>query len=155
MWKFENEDGKIIFSEKELQNIFPLTREYSTELWKIWISEVDGQTEFRMIDQANVNMKEEVFCPPRCGWGNEEQQNKIIKRLKDTLNLNEDEPITYFWQSFEAIETIWGIYTKYWTDFWYPGYEGIVIPHNSDKAIIFTENSYMLLVDRKKCFGLH
>ena len=92
------------------------------------------------------------FCND-CGWGDELRQSQVIKDLENVMKLSKNNPITFFWNANCGLETDWGIFVKYWTDFCYSSDDSnILVPHNSEKAIIYIEDK-LWVVNRKDCFG--
>ena len=143
-----NEEGYNILPEEDLNKIYPLSKEYSEEKWNYWIS--DKYNHLMQIEGININLINS-FCND-CGWGNEKKQNNVISLLIEEMCLNKKVPITFFWSASVAIDTEWDIFTKYWSDFCYSSDDSnIIIPHNSNKAIIYVEDK-IWIVDRKECF---
>lgn len=150
-WRF-TEEGYNVLPKVDLEKIHPLSKEYSCEKWSYWISNNKGQNHLMLINGRKILDNINLFCND-CGWGNTKKQNQVINSLIEKMSLQENEPITFYWSSSVSVETEWSIFTRYWTDFCYSSDDSnIIIPHNSEKAIIYVEDK-IWVVNRKECFG--
>jgi hypothetical protein len=142
--------------ENDLKKIKPLTIEYSTLLWKQWIHPSIHHF-MLMNDLPNEEMNEILN---ENIWGDSKKELRTQKRLDDSMSIDYESNITFFYDMTHAIETCWGIFLKYWSDFCFKGEEGdLIIFHSDPRVIIFVDggisNQYFWVADRKRLFGLN
>lgn len=146
-WLFTNEKYNVL--PKDIQKrMHPLSVKAAKKRWESWIS-IEGEH----YCQLNKFLKSNDLLCADCGWGDKDKEQETKTILTEKLLLNYSHSITFFWHKTQAIETEWGIFLDYWSDFCYPDDDSnIVIINDYPKAIIYITDS-MWVVDRKVHFG--
>lgn len=144
-WRFTEEKyNKLPLTD--LNMIKPLSISYSEECWSNWISDKCGHL-------MEISYKPSKLQYNDCGWGEPEKECQTVDFLKKNILVSEQSKITFFWGGSCSVETNWGIFLKYWTDFCYPSDDSnVIIIHNHPLAVIYIEDK-LWIVDRVECFG--
>lgn len=65
------------------------------------------------------------------------------------MKLNEKEPITFFCRGACAVNTKWGVFLEYWSDFCYPSDDSnVIIFHRDSRAIIYIEDELWMVYQK-------
>jgi Protein of unknown function (DUF2947) len=146
-WRFTEVEYNIL-PEEDLNKIRPLSPQKSKECWKFWISKKVGH-----FMKLSVSGEGSTQLCNNCGWGEVEREKNTIILLNESLKIDEGQSITFFWNESNAVETTWGIFLKYWTDFCYPSDDSnIIIIHDCEKAVVYVGDK-ITIVDREKYFS--
>ena len=152
-WRLTDPNYALL-PEEDLVKIFPLAEEYSCQLWKRWIH--PSIHHYMLLNDKSDNELTQVLYDS--GWGDLEKENITRTQLVELIQLNNQSLITIFYNMTHAIETTWGIFLKYWTDFCYCSDEANVIIFHSDPRVLIyrcggIQDSFWI-ANRKKLFHL-
>jgi hypothetical protein len=134
-WRFTEEKYNKL-PQDELDKIFILP---SSEAWVLWSKYVSREFDHILKLPKSNEEKEVIFT---VDWNKEDKARKIISK---NINVKDSEKIIFFWSSKCAVETNWGIFIKYWSDFCYPDDDNtvLVIP-SVGQTIFYCEERFFI-----------
>lgn len=151
-WRFTDSKYSLL-PKLALDRICPLSLDYSQERWNYWIS--DKSKHLMLLVKHTKNICQDNLISNDCGWGDKTKERLLKEHLAKVMELNGNEPITFFWGANCAVETEWNIFLEYWSDFCYPSDDSnIIIFHTDDRAIIYIEDM-IWAVERKSFFRMN
>ena len=123
-----NDDNYKLLPKYYIENIIPLSKDESEELWQ------------KKIDMRAIHYKECIGIRSRlkminnnCGWGDDVKEKDTKKMLEKMAN--DDDEILFFWSKHYSVKTVWKIFCEYWSDFCYPSDDGNLILYKNDIAL--------------------
>lgn len=146
-WRFSEEEYNKL-PTTDLNKIKPLSISYSKKCWSNWISNKYGH-----LMKINALPCTDVLHYNDCGWGDPEKECQTVNFLQDNILISKEAIITFFWSESCSVETTWGVFLKYWTDFCYPSDDSnVIIIHDYPLAVIYIEDK-LWIVNRAEYFG--
>jgi hypothetical protein len=128
-----------------------LSNEYSKAKWTEF---VDPKFESLFFIEGNFPLKNRDVVLG--DWNNKRETKQKMEQLKDILNLDPSESIIFFWSAQRSVETNWGIFLKYVTNFIFAGSEAFVILFENDSRCVISIKGMVAVfhvVDRQAYFG--
>jgi hypothetical protein len=132
-WRFfEDAEKYTILSEEDRPYFRPLSEASSRTLWDGWARPI-----LEILNRI----------PPTIHEGSEDSfEDEMRTALRSRINMPESESLYFFWQPTIAVETTWGLFLKYWSDFCYPSdYTNAAIAPNRPEALVYSEEQLWIV----------
>ena len=116
-WRFTDENYNLLPSG-DLLKIKPIIESDSEIIWRKYVSQ--NHRHLMLLGEDDIRYETVL----RLNWEDEKSGKKI---LSDIQGIDYSQAIIFMWSPKNSVETIWGLVVNYWTDFFYPSDDNIVI----------------------------
>ncbi|HZL89467.1 MAG TPA: DUF2947 family protein [Pirellulaceae bacterium] len=139
-WRFAEDASKwTVLSDADLADFHPLAEDSAWALWKQfvhptatqliafvkeWGPQLQLRDTFKAADAATTAEELE--------WG--------IQFLRQHIQVPDSSHLFFFWDATCAVETKWGVFLRYWTDFCYPSDDSnVAVPVECANNVFYFE----------------
>jgi hypothetical protein len=133
-WRFvEDAEKYVILPEEDRLNFKPLAVASSQSLWNGWV-----RTILEALDRRTTPT---IYESSEDDW-----EQRVCGKLQDRVEMPESETLYFFWEPTVAVETTWGLFLKYWSDFCYPSdVTNAAIAPKRPEALIYSEEKLWIV----------
>ncbi|VAW68692.1 hypothetical protein MNBD_GAMMA10-83 [hydrothermal vent metagenome] len=130
-WRFTDKKYNLLPPD-DLLKIEPIMENDSETIWHEYVSQNHGHL---MLMKNRGNIYEKAF---RVNWDDEKNGRKI---LNDQLNMKHSKELIFMWSPVASVKTTWGIVINYWTDFFYPDDDTVILFKGENIKLYYCEEN--------------
>jgi hypothetical protein len=144
-WMFEA--GDIEINNIDMARIKPLSKEYSSMIWRKFVSRKNRHLALLEASEWPIQLELKNY-----NWINDWNENNysgLLDYLKDIIFIDYKDIIIFFWMKELAVETTIEVFLKYWINFLFESEGTLLINFNNGDAIRFSSSGALYIGKRK------
>lgn len=143
-WIFYIDDVRV--QDEELEEIKPLTDNYSSFLWKKYISE--KSVHIMLMKEDEYLLKPKSIYNFNKDWNSRKYQD-LAAALYEALDFDCKDTIYFFWNCNWGVEISWEFFLKHWINFLFEDEGPIIINPCSYNCVLFSPQGEVIIAKRR------